>query len=586
MQLKSISRRVSAVVVLMLTLPLLVGSWQTAQAADFAGAEFKSVWTRTDKPVSDGSTSRTYLWGPQPNSSAIWEPYAQSPGGKRLVQYFDKSRMEINTPSGDKSSPYYVSNGLIAKELITGQVQVGDASYEQREAANSGVAGDADDTSGPTYQALQKVLHPADANDVGILVAGAIDRQGNTRFDVGDYGKKYQVSYAYYAPETQHNIAGPFWSFLNQTGPVINSQGNLVTARLFDPVFYATGLPITEAYWAQVKVAGQVKDVLVQAFERRVLTFTPSNSPAFQVEMGNVGQHYYNWRYATSRPVYDKGFPGKLVYESYGHEIFTVNPDGSDARKVAEGRSPIFSPDGKITFLTSKTIASNSSRSQLNFEVINVDGSDRHVLYSMEIDGTTGLVRWSPRGRYIAYWLIPHRSGLGDIYLLNVENKTTSKIETKQGTAIDTAYDWTPDGNYALWQAGTVYNDQNLYYGDPDKNGEGAVALTNGQLRHEYESGDIYYSAARFSPDGKTIAVAGSKFFFLSVPGQKSPLEGKTIEGLEGEPYKLAWSPDGQALGVLVSLPDNSTRLYVLNLENMKFTEVARNAYSFDWSRQ
>ena len=37
--------------------------------------------------------------------------------------------------------------------------------------------------------------------------------------------------------------------------------------------------------------------MLIQAFERRVLTYTPSNPPAFQVEMGNIGQHYYDWRY-------------------------------------------------------------------------------------------------------------------------------------------------------------------------------------------------------------------------------------------------------------------------------------------------
>jgi hypothetical protein len=36
---------------------------------------------------------------------------------------------------------------------------------------------------------------------------------------------------------------------------------------------------------------------LFQAFERRMLTYTPSNSPAFRVEMGNVGRHYYQWRY-------------------------------------------------------------------------------------------------------------------------------------------------------------------------------------------------------------------------------------------------------------------------------------------------
>ena len=38
-------------------------------------------------------------------------------------------------------------------------------------------------------------------------------------------------------------------------------------------------------------------DVLVQAFERRIVTYTPDNPPGWQVEMGNVGQHYHGWRY-------------------------------------------------------------------------------------------------------------------------------------------------------------------------------------------------------------------------------------------------------------------------------------------------
>ncbi|MGA7672435.1 MAG: peptidase S8, partial [Nitrolancea sp.] len=80
------------------------------------------------------------------------------------------------------------------------------------------------------------------------------------------------------------------------TGTVWNGSAN-VKGQLFDPTFFATGYPITEAYWAKVKVAGTVKDVLVQCFERRCLTYTPSNPTGWQVEMGNIGRHYYLWRY-------------------------------------------------------------------------------------------------------------------------------------------------------------------------------------------------------------------------------------------------------------------------------------------------
>lgn len=287
--------RLALVAMVLMTVLTSLGNAPTASAADFAAPDFRFVWDRTDKPVKDGRTSRTYLWGPEPFTGALWEEYDQAPGGKRLVQYFDKSRMEITNPNGNKLSPYYVTNGLIARELMSGRVQVGDNRFVQRAPSQRGVAGDADDATGPTYAALDK--HTAgDTDSVGILVAGSINRNGDIRYDVGDYGKRYQVSYAYYERTTNHNIAGPFWSFLNQTGLIGTGQGNLVNGRLFDPVFYATGLPITEAYWARVKVGGVTKDVLVQAFERRVLTFTPSNPPAFQVEMGNVGRHYYDWR--------------------------------------------------------------------------------------------------------------------------------------------------------------------------------------------------------------------------------------------------------------------------------------------------
>ena len=53
------------------------------------------------------------------------------------------------------------------------------------------------------------------------------------------------------------------------------------------------GFAISEPFFATVKVAGAQKQVMVQVFERRVLTYTATNPAAFQVEMGNIGRHYY-----------------------------------------------------------------------------------------------------------------------------------------------------------------------------------------------------------------------------------------------------------------------------------------------------
>src|SRR5262249_955527 len=73
-----------------------------------------------------------------------------------------------------------------------------------------------------------------------------------------------------------------------------------------NPTANVFGLPVSEPYWTRAVVGGTEKWVLVQLFERRVLTYTPSNVDPFKVEMGNIGQHYYRWRY----PQKEEPFPG------------------------------------------------------------------------------------------------------------------------------------------------------------------------------------------------------------------------------------------------------------------------------------
>jgi hypothetical protein len=41
---------------------------------------------------------------------------------------------------------------------------------------------------------------------------------------------------------------------------------------------------------------------MLQAFQRRILTYNPANASAWRVEMGNVGRQYYEWRYGTQPP--------------------------------------------------------------------------------------------------------------------------------------------------------------------------------------------------------------------------------------------------------------------------------------------
>jgi hypothetical protein len=194
-----------------------------------------------------------------------------------------------------RSDQWYVTNGLLVKELISGEMQVGDNTFEQRQPAAVNVAGDPDDTQGPTYASFENLL-ASPAIMAGETVLLTVDHNGKVSAD--PYYAQYGVTGAEFVPETGHRISSVFWDYLNTTG-VISTPDGLQTGRLFDPWFYATGYPITEAYWAKVKLKGEFTDVLVQCFERRCLTYTPSNAVGWKVEMGNVGQHYYMWRYGT-----------------------------------------------------------------------------------------------------------------------------------------------------------------------------------------------------------------------------------------------------------------------------------------------
>jgi polysaccharide biosynthesis protein PslG len=127
------------------------------------------------------------------------------------------------------------------------------------------------------------------------VVTEVLARDGSVSQDPGL--ARYNVALDAYDEQLGHNIPKVFTDFFAQQG-VVYEGGHYVRRTLFDWIF-VLGLPISEPYWARVKVGGVEKDVLMQAFQRRVLTYTPGNVAGFEVEMGNVGQHYLRWRYGS-----------------------------------------------------------------------------------------------------------------------------------------------------------------------------------------------------------------------------------------------------------------------------------------------
>lgn len=269
-------RRLSvAMLIVLFTISPLAG-WSLAAhiaaASKFADPAFQAQWQQ-------GEAVTPNFYGPLATAhDGQQEAYKEAPGGQRLVQYFDKARMELNSTNGT------VTSGLLATELVTGKSQAGDATFQSQAPAGISVAGDPNNV-GPTYAQIgASGLTTAAASTVGQSTTRSLTRTGASgTFAAG--GSDPSATIATFDDTTKHNVPKAFVDYRTKAG--------LLTI----------GLAIAEPFWVNgVLVGGQPKDVLVQAFERRVLTYTPSNPDAFKVEFGNIGSHYFTWRYAANQP--------------------------------------------------------------------------------------------------------------------------------------------------------------------------------------------------------------------------------------------------------------------------------------------
>lgn len=355
---------------------LLVNITGTVQAAEFGRTEFQQRWQRVDYPVQQGRSNHSWVWGPAPISGVLQEYYIDSPGQRRMVQYLDKSRMEINSPGSDTASEWYVTNGLLTEEMITGQIQVGDQSYITYYPSDLPVVGDFDN-SFPRYLDLRRIYDKPSGLKQGQNVTNLFASDGTSEFT--SYANNPNTRIV----QLEHNFGIPraFWTFMNQGGNIYANGAYSFAQPLFNWL-YVIGNPISDPYWVKVKVGGEQKDVLFQAFERRVLTYTPSNPAQFQVEMGNEGSHYYAWRYTMPFPNGKQAYitrPGNLTSTTVSSPLVvqgfekgqafearvTVRLISRDGHVIAEQPTTVYRPDVNMAGPFQATLTYNQPQNDM-----------------------------------------------------------------------------------------------------------------------------------------------------------------------------------------------------------------------------
>ncbi len=282
----------------------LAATHRSAAAVLFASPAFGAAWSPVDEPVASGAVQRPFLWGAGPSSAGLSEPYRDAPGGARLVQYFDKARMEMTDPARGT-----VTTGLLTRELVSGRIQVGDspAGIEVRgRGSATAIVGDTSNTF-PTYAQMRDRIDRPQSDNTGQFATDTLALPTGATADsalvvqasgMARAADDPNAQLVHFVPETGQTVPQAFWSYLLAGGAALDNGALVDRTPLFDWVT-VVGLPISPTYWATARVGGAPTAVMLQLFERRVLTYTPTNPPAFRVEMGNIGQHYYQYRYLS-----------------------------------------------------------------------------------------------------------------------------------------------------------------------------------------------------------------------------------------------------------------------------------------------
>jgi len=569
----------------------------------FADEAFRTVWSRTDAESVRGG--RTWYWGPGP-----WFDYAefnrQSPNGLRTVQYFDKARMEINNPA-DRSFQGGVTNGLLVVEMTSGRIKLGDDPFDTmaHKPADVPVAGNPKESNpnSPTYASFASVStlnnNYRDPNKLGQRVSQAIDLHGNVsnRNDLANNHPETEI--VQFNSITGHNIPKVFWDFLNLQGPYIEG-GSTRQGTVVDWVF-AMGLPISDAYWTRAKVGNEEKDVLVQLFERRVLTYTPSNPAGYKVEMGNVGQHYFQWRYphlgqpwASSDPNLSPIFATD-VDDNLHWELNLIDFNAGNAQtRITNGKHYTVAYSYKRSWsLPNTRILADSARGdgqhrqiyELNVPAVydrsqgTAANTAQRLTYT---DGTpppeSKFQTWlpngpandynpsiSPDGTKIAF--ISDRDGKPQLYLMYADGSNTIRLHFSD--CIEQVPSWSPDGRKLYWERQCADEKFKIMSADLHYTGEGEyglqATLVNITELTTQEQGDNRFP--RVSPDGSKIVFTSyrdgnAEIYTMSANGGNQT----RLTYSAGEDEAASWTANGTQL-MFASNRDGNYEIYTMNAD-------------------
>jgi len=135
-------------------------------------------------------------------------------------------------------------------------------------------------------------------------------------------------------------------------------------------------------------------------------------------------------------------FTRQYIYENDRNEIWTMNPDGSDSKKIVDGYAASWSPDGQ------KLVFSQVTNGNEDLYTCNSDGTN--IVKLLDSPSNESFPMWSPNGQFIMFERFDSSEGVKDIssYEICVLNLLTGEVNAlTNNNHLDIAARWSPDGS-------------------------------------------------------------------------------------------------------------------------------------------
>lgn len=279
------------------------------------------------------------------------------------------------------------------------------------------------------------------------------------------------------------------------------------------------------------------------------------------------------------------GGGGTIVFEAAGHEIFTMDPDGTGVADLGRGFVPALSPDG--TQIAYRILTDDGPT---GIGVMDTDGSNPRQLLALEAAGTT--MSWSPDGTQIASVAdenqltgggVSAQGGSLQVFVIDEATGVVHQItHAAPGSFSFEGVSWSPGGS-EIAVAGSSGG-----IGGPL--GIVAVNVATGAVRLIAASSNVEERSSYpdWSPDGQNIVFmyscpCGNDSFnrIAMVPAGGGPVVPLTPPG---DFYALpVWSPDGSRLLTRRDLAPGSP-LVILNTAGEVVKELPQTAVWWDWA--